>query len=59
MVKKSSPSGVTVTLEWRDSTRIKVLAKMQSGPLDVGLEKGRQTQSSGLLRTEDLAYVIS
>lgn len=36
VVRKSSPSGVTMTLEWRNTTRTKVLAKMQSGRLDVG-----------------------
>lgn len=59
MVRQSSPSGVTMTREWQDTTRTKVLAKMQSDSLDVGLEKGMQIESSGLVRTADLAYVIS
>lgn len=59
MVRQSFPHGVTMTREWRDPPRTMVLAKMLSDSLDVGLEKGMQIQSSGLVRTADVVYVIS
>lgn len=49
---------MTMTLEWQDTTSTKVLAKMQSDDLDIGLEKGMQIQSSSLVRTADLACII-
>lgn len=46
-----------MTPEWQDTTRTKVLAEIQSDGLDLGLEKGMQIQSSGLVRTTDLARI--